>query len=290
MSVTTITCVEVSSLDLALTEPFAIAKGAPAMAANVLVRVELADGTVGIGEAAPFTAVSGETQQGSLLAIESAKAWLIGRDARAYRPLATQLAQSFPEEPAARCAVETAVLDALTRHLRMPLWTFFGGAGTELSTDMTLTAGTTASAAQTARAIVARGITTLKVKVGALSPEEDAERLRAVHEAAPGATLLADANGGYTPAQAMSLLAALERMKIPLRLFEQPVDPRDWLDFARMAGPSPVMICADESARTASDVLRLLHADALQAVNIKPMKSGVLEAIAIWHVARAAVI
>src|SRR6266540_1966467 len=65
MNATTITSLEASEMNLALTEPFAIAKGAPAVAANVLVRVELADGTVGLGEAAPFTEVSGETQQGS---------------------------------------------------------------------------------------------------------------------------------------------------------------------------------------------------------------------------------
>ncbi len=235
-----------------------------------------------------FTEVSGETQQGSLMAIASVRAWLVGQDARAYRPIASRLLQEVPSEAAARCAVEIAILDALTRHLQLPLWVFFGGAGTELSTDMTITAGTAADAARAASAVVARGLTTLKVKVGAHSPEEDAERLRAVHQAAPHATLLAAANGGYPPPQAASFIGLLEQMKVPLALFEQPVDPEDWLELAHAPRPLPVLLCADESVRSARDVIRLLREDALQAVNIKPMKSGVVEAIAIWHVARAA--
>ena len=55
----TISQMECLPLDLPLTEPFAIAGGAPGVAHNVLVRVVLSDGTVGLGEAAPFTAVSG---------------------------------------------------------------------------------------------------------------------------------------------------------------------------------------------------------------------------------------
>ena len=40
-----------------------------------------------------------------------------------------------------------ALLDALTQELGIPLWAFFGGAGTELDTDMTITAGDARQAA-----------------------------------------------------------------------------------------------------------------------------------------------
>ena len=73
MNATDIVSVEADPIDIQLTEPFAIAGAAPTVAANVLVRITLADGTVGMGEAAPFEAVSGETQRGSLAAIEAAR-------------------------------------------------------------------------------------------------------------------------------------------------------------------------------------------------------------------------
>jgi L-alanine-DL-glutamate epimerase-like enolase superfamily enzyme len=287
MSPTIVRSITASPLDIPLTEPFAIAKGAPALAANVLVRLELSGGAVGLGEAAPFTAVSGETQKSSLAAIESAAGWLIGQDVRALQPVATRLGAELAGEPAARCALETAMLDALGRHQRQPLWSFFGGSGTEVETDMTITAGDAEQASAAALAILARGITTIKVKVGARSPAEDAERLLAVHRAAPGSRLLADANGGYTPGEAGAFLAALAKMSVKLELFEQPVLPEAWLEFARGTQRSGVLLCADESVKSAMQLVHLVRDGAVDAVNIKPMKSGVLESIAIWHVARA---
>jgi L-alanine-DL-glutamate epimerase-like enolase superfamily enzyme len=288
MAPTTITSVVASAFDLGLTEPFAIATGAAAKAANVLVRLTLSDGTVGLGEAAPFPAVSGETQAGSLRAIEAARAVLIGRDARAYRRRSAELGEALGDEAAARCALEVALFDALTRHWRVPLWVFFGGRGSEIHTDMTITAGDAEHAARAAAAILGRGISTIKIKVGALPPQQDAERLAAVRRVAPAAPLIVDANGGYTPEEALELLDLLEAGNIRLELFEQPVARANWAEFRRLAATKDVRLCVDESARSAADVSRLVKEDAFEAVNIKPMKCGVVEAIAIWNVARAA--
>ena len=52
--------VRVRALDIPLLAPFGISRGTLETAANVLVAVELADGTVGYGEAAPFPAYNGE--------------------------------------------------------------------------------------------------------------------------------------------------------------------------------------------------------------------------------------
>ncbi|MCI0571169.1 MAG: dipeptide epimerase [Myxococcaceae bacterium] len=288
MSPTRITHVTVEPLTLQLTEPFAIATGAQTAADNILVRVTLADGTEGLGEGAPFTAVSGETQAGALEAAGRAREVLVERDARTWRALAGTLSAALPHAPAARCALEIAVLDALTRHLGVPLWAFFGGCGTALETDMTVTAGDRAHAEASARAILARGITTVKVKVGALPPEEDAARMAAIHAAHPTARLYADANGGYTVAQAETFLRALREARVPLALLEQPVPTGDIEGMAALCRSGGVPICADESARCAADVVRLVRADAAHAINLKVMKCGVVETLSMWAVARAA--
>jgi L-alanine-DL-glutamate epimerase-like enolase superfamily enzyme len=288
MSPTTIAAVFAEAIDIPLTEPFAIAGGAPQTAANVLARVVLADGTVGLGEAAPFRAVSGETQEGSLGAVQAASGWLVGKDARAHRALAATLAEVLPGEPAARCALEVALLDALTRHFALPLWAFFGGAGTEVHTDMTITAGDRDQAVVAARAIVHRGIEVIKVKVGTLSAAEDVERLEAIRAAAPNARLIADANGGYSVSEAIRFLERIGDQGLPLELFEQPVPPESWLELVGHKPATRVMLCADESARSARDVLALLRLQAIDAVNIKPMKTGVVESQAIWALARSA--
>jgi L-alanine-DL-glutamate epimerase-like enolase superfamily enzyme len=279
--------VTATPIDLELTEPFAIARGAATSARNVIVSVALEDGTVGLGEAAPFTAVSGETQEGTLAAVQGAASVLVGSDARAHLRIAAELAELCPDAPAARCALEMAVLDAVTRQQRTPLWLHFGGAGSALETDLTITAGDAAHASHAAKRAWERGITVLKLKVGALSGQSDAERLRAVHEAAPNARLIADANGGFSVAEASRFLHDVRRMRLPLELLEQPVDPGDWLELARSLPETSVLLCADESARSASDLIALVRANAVGAVNLKPMKTGIAEALAMWHVARA---
>ena len=109
--------------------------------------VELADGTCGYGEAAPFSAFNGETQDLARAAIETARGAVEGADAREWRLIAGKLHSTIGPVGSAQCAIETAILDALTRHGRMPLWAFFGGASTSLETDMTITTGTAAQAA-----------------------------------------------------------------------------------------------------------------------------------------------
>ncbi|OJH42297.1 dipeptide epimerase [Cystobacter ferrugineus] len=287
MHPTLITELRFEPLNLPLTEPFAIATGAPERADNVLVRLTLADGTVGLGEAAPFTAVSGETQASTLEAMASVRDALVGRDASGWRPIGAWLTEALPRAPSARCGIELALLDALGRHHRMPLATLFGGAGRALDIDMTVTAGDEAHAAASARAIVARGIRTLKVKVGALTPEEDVRRMVIIRREAPGARLFADANGGYTVAGARAFLSGLEAAGVPLALFEQPVSREDWEGMAELTRASRVPICADESARTVADVVRLGREGGAHGVNLKLMKSGVVESLAMWNVARA---
>ena len=277
-----------TAIELELSEPFAIAKGAATSARNVVVTLELEDGTEGLGEAAPFTAVSGETQAGVLEAVNRARPALLGQDARAHLRLVERLSLLLPRDPAARCALEMALVDAVARQHGVPLWLHFGGVGSEVHTDLTITAGGAAHASEAATRALARGISTLKVKVGGLSPQADAERMQAVQLAAPGAHLLADANGGYSVAEALQFLTELERRGVPLDLFEQPVEPRDWLALLALVPRERVLLCADESARSADEVLALALAGALPAVNLKPMKTGVAETLRIWHIARAA--
>lgn len=285
MKPTTIAAIDVQPLDLSLTEPFAVATGAQAIAHNVLVRVRLEDGTAGLGEAAPFTAVSGETQAGSIAVLATLYEAALGRDAEDWETLGLDWARAFPSAPAARCGLEMAVVDALTRHRGQPLWRFFGGAGARLVTDMTITAGDAEHAAESARAIVARGIHTLKVKIGAHDAAGDLERLLAVREAAPHAILTVDANAGYDLEEARRFLAGLAQHDLAIALLEQPFH-RDDLDAWRaLARETPVPLCADESAKIVTDVDRIADEGLAAYVNIKTMKSGVAEA---WRMVQRA--
>ncbi|RRR69749.1 MAG: dipeptide epimerase [Candidatus Viridilinea halotolerans] len=284
----TIKTITVTPLDIPLLTPFGIAGGAQAVARNLLVMLELADGTRGYGEAAPLPPFNGETQASALAALETVRPAIEGADARAWRPIAALLRERIPTAGSARCALETALLDALTKRANMPLSVFFGGAGHRLATDMTITTGSVAEAEEAAQAILAHGIQTIKVKIGAGDVALDLERLIAIRAVAPHAPLILDGNGGMASATTLELLAELATHQIVPVLLEQPVPGDDWAGMVRLAQAGNVPVAADESASSSANVLRIVREGAAQVINIKLMKAGVVEALDIAAIARAA--
>ncbi len=274
-------------LDLPLLEPFGISSGTQESAANVLVRVELRDGTIGLGEGAPFPAVSGETQESALAALERLARDVVGIDAARTRLVASIAEATAPDDPSARCGLEQAVYDALARHARLPLFALFGGAGGELETDMTITTGSVEHAGASARAIAERGITTLKIKIGAADVATDVERVRRAVREAEGARVLLDANGAYRAGDAIAFVETLRDHGIHVALFEQPVAADDLDGLAEVTRHAGVSVCADESARTVADVLAIVERRAATAINVKLMKSGVTRAAEMVAVAKA---
>ncbi len=277
-------------LDLALIAPFGISGGEQPAARNVLVTVELADGTRGYGEAAPLPPYNGETQADALAALATATGWIEGRDAGDWQGVAADFARRIPgrSSGSARCALETALLDAVARHEGTSLWRRFGGAGTELETDMTVTTGSASQAAESARAIRERGIRIIKVKVGgAGGPQGDLARLGAILEAAPGSPLVLDGNAGLSRAAAAELAQGLKAAGIVPLLLEQWLPKDDWAGLRALGQETGWTVAADESVTSAADARRLVRERAAGVINIKLMKAGVAEALEVAAVARA---
>jgi L-alanine-DL-glutamate epimerase-like enolase superfamily enzyme len=265
---------------------FAIAGGAQAAAEGVLVRVRLADGTVGWGECAPLPAYDGQTAARTLAEIRRAAPALRGLPSGRAERVREALGESC-RGSCARAGLEMAVLDAWARSRRLPLWAFFGGAGVRLRTGMTVPILPPDEARDEARRIARLGIRGLKVKVGR-DPDEDAERVAAAWSAGRFSSLILDANGGYSDADALRLLRRLARRALRPDLFEQPVAPDDLDGMARVARLGRVDVAADESARRPEDLPRLIRRRAAQCVNLKIMKSGVAGALELARAARAA--
>jgi L-alanine-DL-glutamate epimerase-like enolase superfamily enzyme len=275
VTATTIAEVRAEPWTIALTEPFGIATGAQTIAENVLVEVRLEDGTTGIGEAAPFPAVNGETRGDVLAAVSQARAALVGEDATRFRRIAAILREACPA-PTARCALESAVLDAFTRRAGVSLLHFFGGKETSLTTDITIVTGTPDHAARAAERARDDGFTTLKIKVGGGAVEDDAARLSAILGVMPAARLVLDANGGFTSDEAAYLVERIGADKIAL--FEQPTRGDDLDELRSVRKRTRVLVAADESARSANDVATIAAMRAADVVNVKISKCGVVEA------------
>jgi L-Ala-D/L-Glu epimerase / N-acetyl-D-glutamate racemase len=280
---TRIQSIDTRVLELELTEPFGISGGSQERAAIVIVGVALEDGSQGCGEAAPLPAYNGERLEDALRGVDAARPSLLGSDAAAWRQRALDIAR-VTESASARCALETAILDALARRSGLSLHQWFGGCmPAELVSDVTIPIMDASAARDAAERWWARGFRSLKIKIGG---GEDLQRILAAHAGAPQAALLLDANAGLNVPQALELLDELTRRGVSIALFEQPIAADDWEGLARIG--QRVRVALDESvvdARDASLAVRRLGPP--HVINVKLMKSGIVEALDIVAVARA---
>lgn len=275
-------------LDIALHTPFGISGGAQAMANNVLVTVELDGGFTGYGEAAPLPPYNGETQTQALAALKAAQGWLVGKPADDWRALAAEFrTRGGAACGSAQCAFEMALLDALNRRDGVPMWKYFGGAGTTLETDMTVTTGSPEQAALDARAIRDRRIRMIKVKVGGpKGPAYDLARLAAIHGVAPDSPLILDGNAGVSRVDSTALVQGLRKLGITPALLEQWLPKDDLAGMKALGEESGWPVAADESVCSGADAEKIADAKAAQFLNIKLMKAGLSVALDIAAVAK----
>jgi L-alanine-DL-glutamate epimerase-like enolase superfamily enzyme len=249
---------------------FTIARGSRTEAVVVTATLD-EDGATGRGECVPY-ARYGENVEGVAGAIEARREAIEGG-------LTREALQTLMPAGAARNAVDCALwdLDAKRSGIRAHMT-----AGVDrlspVTTAYTISLGTPASMAEAAAAAAGRPI--LKVKLGA--PGGDRERIAAVRKAAPDATLIADANEGWTAQNLADHLAACA--DAGFALVEQPLPAAEDEILASLSRPVPV--CADESMHDRAGLDRLVGL--YDAVNVKLDKTGGLtEALALAEAARA---
>ena len=168
-------------------------------------------------------------------------------------------------------AVDTALWDLKARLLGLPLALLFGRAreaapiygsgGFTTYDDARL-------ATQLAGWVEREGCRWVKMKIGS-DPERDPERVRAAKRAIGDAALFVDANGAFSPRQALGL-AEVFATEADVRWFEEPVSSDDWPGLAqiRARAPGRMDIAAGEYGYALDDFRHWLQAgcvDVLQA-------------------------
>lgn len=124
---------------------------------------------------------------------------------------------------------------------------------------------------------IQRGFTCLKLKVGALPFEEEICLLREAHAAFPQAEIRVDANGAFSPTEALRKLDALAAAGVSS--IEQPIRPGQWQALRELCRHTPLCIACDEDLITAHrDAERFLDTVMPQALVIKPSLHGGLAA------------
>ena len=283
-----VTKIEFRSLDLPITDPFVVATGQLQAARNAFVRLTLHDGAIGYGEIAPFPAITGEDRESSLKQARLLGNHLLGQSALHYRRLGAELSERARDAPAARCGLETALLDALARALHVPLWALWGGADVRArETDVTIPIASLARTRELARHWYERGFRLFKLKVGH-DVDEDVRRVEALHRDWAGLAFVIDSNQGYTRDEAVTLIKGVKRFGGNVLLLEQPLAKDDLEGHAKLRRDFRVPVAADESAQSLRDLQAVIRHEAADYVNVKITKSGLLEGIDMATAAKAA--
>ena len=121
------------------------------------------------------------------------------------------------------------------------------------------------------------GYRCVKLKIGAISFEEELDLLRFVrrHFTASEMELRVDANGAFSPDEALDKLKRLA--ELDLHSIEQPIRAGQWEEMARLAATSPLPIAFDEELIghcTHGEKQKLLDALRPQYIVLKPSLHG----------------
>jgi L-Ala-D/L-Glu epimerase / N-acetyl-D-glutamate racemase len=264
--------------------PFVTALRSTEVAESVVVEVVDGDGRCGYGEAPQVWRVTGESLAGARAALDGPLADAVrGRDPADLNDLSTAVASAVVGNHGAKAALDGALHDLWARTVGVPLAVALGTSRQLLESDVTVPAADLASTVATARARVAEGFTTLKVKVGT-GTADDVDRLTAVRNAVgPSVRMRADANQGWRARDAVDVIRALEDAGCDLEFVEQPVAAEDIDGLAWVTNHVDTAVMADESVFGLRDLTVVVTRRAADLVNIKLAKCGGLRAASALH-------
>src|SRR3954452_12678185 len=243
----------------------------------VLVRVRLANGAEGIGEAATLGGPRWSEES-----VEAMKANIdaylgpavMGLPADRFEVVGLRLDQAAKRNNAAKAAIETALFDAVGKTLGLPASALLGGAVRDrIPVLWTLASGDPGQEVEEAeRKLEARLHRTFKVKIGALAPEADMARMRHLARALEGrAELIVDANQAWDETVSARCLPVLKELGI--KLVEQPVPAWNIGAMTRLrALPGTPPLLADECVFDHHDMLTVASAAAADAISLKLVK------------------
>jgi L-alanine-DL-glutamate epimerase-like enolase superfamily enzyme len=263
---------EIYYFDIPLKEPFTITLGTITTSSGVLIRIVTDAGIIGIGESSPFQPVTGDTQETNVVAARAIRDMLKGKDPLAIESAHKLFGGFLFSNPALIAALDMALYDILGKAAGLPVFRLLGGDKTTFETDVTTGIDTPENMVKSVQTRLATGFKTFKIKVG-LDPDTDVARLQAIRDAIGyDYGIRIDANQGWTVAQAVTALKAMDKFKI--QFCEQPVLHSDITGLKQVRDESPIGVMADESLHSPTDALNLINAAACDYFNIKLMKAG----------------
>ncbi|MBU1071994.1 hypothetical protein KKG45_01970, partial [bacterium] len=210
-----------------LRDVFATSRGSLSRREGVIVELVDSEGRTGLGDVAPLPGFSPEGLADAETAASRLCAGLRELEFDDHRTCLGEVLDRLPAlrgcPASTRCGLDTALADLAAQAARRPLARLLGDdAAGAVAYNTVLPAGATR---RDLEAACQPGIGIVKMKVGALAPEDDRRRIEALLDGLPPQVRLRlDANGAWNPQQALTALAGLPARRI--EFVEEPLAPQ----------------------------------------------------------------
>ncbi len=241
----------------------------------VVVRLWTDDGLCGLGEADPLVGFTAEGPESVMETIRHVIApAVLGLDPGNIAALNRRMDAALPGFPFAKAPIDIAAHDLLGQKLGVPVYQLLGGRVRD-RVPLVWPIGGGSPAENVAEALekVAEGYRTLHIKVGALSPDEDVVRLRAVRAAVgDDVFIMVDVNQGWDRTTALRTIERLAPLN--LSIIEQPVPAWDVESMALIQSRFSTLISADEALGSPHQAVDLIRRRAARAFSLKTGKCG----------------
>jgi muconate cycloisomerase len=276
--------IETFLVDLPTIRPHQLAMTTLSSQTLMIVRIHCSDGIVGIGEGTTIggLAYGAESPEGMKLAIDTYFApHLLKSNPNQIAATMAAIGKAVQENRFAKCAVETALLDALGKRSALSVSDLLGGRFHDrLPVAWTLASGNTSSDIAEAEAMLAkRRHNIFKLKIGKGDPKENIAHVATIKRAlGDRASVRVDINQAWSESIAANAIAALE--DVGCDLVEQPIALSNRKGMARLAMRARIPVMADEALRGPETAFDFAADAAANVFAVKIMQSGGLFAAA----------
>ncbi|MDB4912356.1 MAG: hypothetical protein JWO39_3179, partial [Gemmatimonadetes bacterium] len=183
---------------------FTIARGGGSEYRVNLVKITDNDGAEGVGEANP-SRYYGENPDTTAVVLEQFATILDKADAWSLDAIEVEMNKMWRRNGSAKSAVMSALYDLMGKRLGVPLYKMWG-LDPDAAPLTSFTIGVAPEAELRTKVQEAAEYPLLKVKLGT---PDDEDIIRVIREEAPDKILRVDANAGWTPKQALDMIALL---------------------------------------------------------------------------------
>ena len=265
-------------VDLPTIRPHHLAMTTMQGQALMIVRLVMSDGIVGWGEGTTIggLAYGSESPEGMKLAIDTYFTPLLLRsDPNRIGQTMAAIGASVRDNHFAKCAIETALIDALGKRTGLAASELLGGRHHDrLPVAWTLASGDTGRDIAEAEEMLARRRHNIfKLKIGRGDPCQNIAHVAAIKRAlGTWASVRVDINQAWSAASASLLLLALRDAGIDL--VEQPIAARNVRGMARLCRESSIPIMADEALHGPESAYEVACEAAADVFAVKIAQSG----------------